>query len=84
MTSPGRQPTVSDSEILRQFMLSPAPFLHPTELTESLDMSRHGVYNRLTDLEDRGLLKSKKTGGTRNFWITDKGREFLTKQEDSS
>jgi predicted transcriptional regulator len=77
MAQPGRKPTVSDNEILRQFMLSPDPFLHPTELTEPLDMSRQGVFKRLKGLEERGLLDSKKTGGTRNFWITDEGKSYV-------
>lgn len=81
MSKRGRKPTVSDEDILREFMLSPAPFLHPVELTEKLDMSRHGVYNRLTDLQDEGMLDSKKTGGTRNFWITEKGRKYVANSE---
>jgi predicted transcriptional regulator len=77
MAQPGRKPTVSDEEILRQFMLSPEPFLHPTELTEPLDMSRQGVFKRLQKLEEKGLLDSKKTAGTRNFWITDDGKSYV-------
>ncbi|WP_240936914.1 winged helix-turn-helix domain-containing protein [Halomicrobium mukohataei] len=76
----GRKKTVSDVEILRQFALEPAPFMHPTELTETLDMSRQGVYKRLKDLEEQGLLKSKKAADTRNWWITDEGRRYLSEK----
>jgi len=78
MPKPGRQPSVSDREILRAIMMSRAPFVHPTELADEFDMSRQGVYERLVKLADKGYLSSKKTGGTRNFWITDEGRNFAT------
>lgn len=78
MAGPGRKPTVSDDEILREFALDRAPFMHPTELAETLDMSRQGVYERLKDLEEKGLLASKKTGGARNWWLTDKGRAYIS------
>jgi len=78
MATPGRKPTVSDVDILRQFMLNRAPFIHPTELTETFDMSRQGVYNRLEKLDEKGLLDSKKTGGSRNYWITDEGRRCVS------
>jgi len=74
----GRKKTVSDVEILRQFALEAAPFMHPTELTDSLEMSRQGVYKRLKDLEEQGLLESKKAADTRNWWLTDAGRRYLS------
>ncbi len=52
--------------------------MHPTELTEPMDMSRQGVYKRLKKLEDDGLLNSKKTGQTRNWWLTDEGRRYVS------
>jgi predicted transcriptional regulator len=81
VSKPGRQPNVSDRRILREMMMDRAPFVHPTELAETLGMSRQGVYNRLTELEENGLVGSKKTGGTRNFWVTDAGREYATAED---
>ncbi|MCT9098176.1 winged helix-turn-helix domain-containing protein [Haloarchaeobius sp. HME9146] len=81
MTGAGRKPTVTDIEILQQFVRSPDPVLHPTELTETLDMSRQGVYKRLEKLVDDGALSSKKVAGTRIFWITDAGREQATAEK---
>jgi len=78
MTGSGRKKTVSDVEILREFAICEAPFMHPTELTEPMDMSRQGVYKRLKKLEDDGLLNSKKTGQTRNWWLTDEGRRYVS------
>jgi predicted transcriptional regulator len=74
----GRKPTVSDYEILEIFVFSTDPFLHPTEIVDKVAIdSRQGVYKRLDDLEERGLLDSKKAGGARNFWITADGRAYV-------
>lgn len=78
MVKPGRKPEVSDVEILREFMLTAEPFLHPTELVGEFGIeSRQGIYNRFVELEDEGFLDSKKTAGTRNWWITDAGRRYV-------
>lgn len=74
----GRKKTVSDLDILREFALDEAPFMHPTELTETLDMSRQGIYKRLVQLEDEGLLESKKAADARNWWLTDEGRRYIS------
>jgi len=80
MASPGREPETQDRHILREFMLAEAPFLHATELADTFDMSRQGVYKRLVKLEERGLLKSKKSGNVRNWWITDEGKRYVVEQ----
>lgn len=77
MTDPGRKPTVSDIEILRIFVLTPDPVFLASELTEDLDMSRQGVLRRLDQLESNDLLRSKKAGGRRIFWITHKGHRAV-------
>jgi len=74
----GRKKTVSDLEILREFALEEAPYIHPTELTNTLDMSRQGVYKRLVQLEEDGLLESKKAADARNWWLTDDGRRYIS------
>lgn len=80
MSGPGRKPTVSDVEILREFALCPDPFMHATELSDAMDMSRQGVHNRLEQLQEEGYLDSKMTGGTRNWWLTDEGRNYISEQ----
>ena len=83
MGSPGRKPTVTDIDILREFVLTPDPVLHPTELTDPLDLSRQGVHNRLQELAEKGDLASKKVAGTRIFWITESGRERVATHRES-
>jgi predicted ArsR family transcriptional regulator len=88
MPSPGRKPTVSDKEILSVFALSPDPAFFASELTDELGLSRQGVLSRLDELDERGLLDSKKASGRRIFWITTDGRRYVrdagSSDEDSS
>jgi DNA-binding MarR family transcriptional regulator len=83
MGDPGRKPTVSDTEILRIFVVNPDPVFLASELTDELDMSRQGIHNRLDELEERGYLNSKTAGGRRMFWVTQEGRAFFAESEES-
>ena len=75
---------MSDVEILREFMLTGDPVLTTSELTEPLGMSRQGIHSRLEDLQERGLLKSKQVGSkARVWWITDNGRNYVSKRRQS-
>jgi len=80
MPGPGRKPTVSDVDILREFALCPDPFMHATEVAEAIDLSRQGAHKRLDQLQEDGYLDSKMTGGTRNWWLTDEGRNYLSEE----
>jgi len=82
MGEPGRKPTVSDTEILRFFVINPDPVFLASELTEFLDLSRQGVHNRLDELEEKGYLDSKTAGGRRMFWITPEGQAFFAASEN--
>jgi predicted transcriptional regulator len=44
------------------------PVLMSYEVAESLPIGRRAVYNRLRSLEDRGILRSKKTGARSTVW----------------
>ena len=73
----GREPTVSDAEILHEFVVSPDAVLTSTEVAEAVDMSRQGVASRFEQLAEDGFLKTKKVGAhARVWWITERGREF--------
>jgi predicted ArsR family transcriptional regulator len=66
--SPGPDPRVSDEEILSVFSQSPDPVLTATEVAEKLPLTRRGIYDRLTALEEQGELESKKVGGRTTVW----------------
>jgi predicted transcriptional regulator len=82
--SRGPDPDDSDADILRIFAESPDPVLFASELADSLDMTRQGVYSRMEKLVDKGFLLTKKPGDrTRVYWISREGKEYLQSQSSS-
>ena len=68
----GRKPRVTDEEILDVFQSTSDPVLSTAEVAESLPIERRSVFNRLQQLEEDGLLKSKEIGGrNRVWWVSD-------------
>lgn len=71
----GRPKQTPDDEILREVYLHDDPALIAKELTNSLDMSRQGIHDRLEELEDGGWVNSKVPGRDRIYWLTNDGIE---------
>jgi predicted ArsR family transcriptional regulator len=65
---PGRPPEVTDDEILDVFKTADEPVLTASEVADRLPIERRGLLTRLNDLEERGFLWSKKTGGRSAVW----------------
>ena len=66
----------SDKKYLRAITAHPDPVVTATELGEIVGVSQQAAHSKLTDLEDRGLTKSKKVGSrSRVWWITTAGLE---------
>jgi predicted transcriptional regulator len=82
MGKPGPKPTISDLDILREFALSADPAFTASELTDSLDMSRQGVDNRLRELSEEGLLRTKMAGRARIYWLSYEGRKMIESNRD--
>ena len=76
----GRKPTVEDTTVIREIALARGPAVFAVELTGPLGMSRQGVDKRLRDLEERGLVRSKKAGRARMWWISDEGWKLLERE----
>lgn len=70
-----RSKETSDESILREFYLHDDPALVAKEVGEALGMTRQGVHDRLSELENNGWLNSKKPGRDRIYWLTTDGRE---------
>lgn len=64
----GRKRRVSDDEILEVFQDTSDPVLTASEVASQLPLSRRGIYDRLQNLEDEGVLESKKVGGRTTVW----------------
>lgn len=73
----GRPPDVPDEEVLSIFSTSKDPAFATTEIAEKLDFSQPGMYSRLEQLKEDGYLEGKIAGGTRIWWITEKGESFF-------
>lgn len=60
--------------ILLEFYISDDPALISTELIDHLDVSRQAIHERLTTLQEKDMLNSKKPGRDRIYWTTELGR----------
>jgi len=68
MGQPGRKPTVSDGEILEIFTEASDPVLTTAEVTEEIDISQRGTFERLDSLAENGMLQMKKVGAQGAVW----------------
>jgi hypothetical protein len=68
MPSPGRNPTVSDDDILKIFQESSDPVLTTSEVADELDIGHRGTFDRLERLVDDGDLEMKKVGQSGVVW----------------
>lgn len=67
----------TDARYLRAFVHHPDPVLTATEVADELNVTQQAAHSKLTNLQSRGLLRSKKTGSrSRAWWITTDGREL--------
>jgi len=65
----------SDRKYLRQAILYPDPVFTAVELAEEVGVTQQASHSKLSNLEDRGLVRSKEVGSrARVWWVTDEGR----------
>jgi len=65
----------SDQEYLQQAILNPDPVFTAVELAEDVGVTQQAAHSKLSNLEDRGLVRSKEVGSrARVWWVTDAGR----------
>ncbi|MFD1601013.1 hypothetical protein ACFSBX_18935 [Halobellus rarus] len=73
---------MSDGEILKFVRDSSDPIVTTAEVAEYLEFSKEGARKRLYALAEDGRLDFKKVGRNPAFWITDKGRGFISNELD--
>lgn len=76
--SRGPDRTVTDERILLEFILNPGPAFFASEFEDDLPVTRQRITGILDEMEDDGLVTSKKASGRRLWWLTDKGEERVT------
>lgn len=79
----GRPKDVEDGKIVWEMFRRPHPGFVATEVADFVDMSRQGVYNRLVDMEELGLVDSKQPGRDRVWWVTEAGAQFAQEWYES-
>lgn len=69
MTKPGPSRTVSDDEIIAAIKDVDAPFASTKDVSERIGLGTQASYDRLRQLEDMGVIRSKKAGNGRGWWV---------------
>jgi predicted transcriptional regulator len=78
MSSPGREKQVSDIAILEAVAVHPDPVVTPSEVADSVDLTRQGINKRLRDLADDDLLVRKEVGARSViYWLSENGKRRL-------
>lgn len=65
----GREPMISDDEILDVFRESEHRFLGTSEVAKELGFSVQGTSKRLDSLAESGDLSHRQIGGTSIYWL---------------
>ena len=73
-------PSLSDSSLryLDAVANNPDPVVTTTEIAEKLEVTQQAVYNSFKELEQKGMLRSKKVGArSKVWWLSIQGRQAL-------
>jgi len=70
MSGSGPKRKVSDDEILTVFRASDDPVLTAGEVAERVPITRRSVHDRLTALQERGVLDRKDVGPRTIWWLS--------------
>lgn len=68
MTGPGRDPLVSDDDIIDVFRQSSDPVLTTREIADELEIGHRGTFDRLQKLAAEGTIEMKKVGDSGAVW----------------
>jgi len=68
---------IQDFEFLKVIEHLDDPACSAKEIAAELPIGETGVYKRLQDLDERGLIESKRVGPARIYWISNDGIAFL-------
>jgi len=68
MSTPGREPEVSDDEILAVFEDADDPVLSTKEVADAVGLGRRGILDRLNQLAEERSLERKKIENSRVVW----------------
>ncbi len=67
-STPGRNPRVTDEDLLAVFRRSDDPVLSTSEVADEVPIKRRATLDRLQRLEENGALERKQGGGRSTVW----------------
>jgi len=63
--------------------MQPEPVFTAVEIAEDVDVTQQAAHSKLTNLEDRGFVRSKEVGSrARVWWITEEGKRAYAESAD--
>lgn len=68
MGRPGPKLTVQDDQLIVTIKRINGPFATAVEVADEVDLTPEHVRKRLRDLEERGVLESKRAGQAVGYW----------------
>ena len=75
MSADNRNRSVSDSELIAAVKSHDDPAVKVSELEESLGLTGTRINQLLNDLEEQGVVASKRFGSGRGWWVPDRAPE---------
>ena len=83
-TKPGPERKVSDGELLVAIRNQYGPAAGTSEVADRVGVQRQTADKYLRDLEDRGLVNTRKIGQVRVWWLSDEGERRVALSGQSS
>ena len=80
MANPGPDRQATNKQILREVRNHYSPAVGASEVAERVEVSRQTVDRHLRNLEEEGLVNTRKIGRVRVWWLSDDGKVFLDKK----
>ena len=77
MATPGPDRQATNRQILKEIRNHYSPAVGASEIADRIEVSRQTVDRHLRELDDEGLVNTRKIGRVRVWWLSDEGRLFL-------
>lgn len=78
----GAPEKASVAEILRAIDRATQQFAGSSEIASDLPLSKKRVQQRLTELQNEGLIDRKRIGPAYAYWLTPEGERFLEEEPE--
>jgi len=77
MANPGPDRQATNKQILLEVRNHYSPAVGASEVAERIEVSRQTVDRHLRELDEEGLVNTRKIGRVRVWWLSDEGKLYL-------